>query len=143
MSNIGTMISSEDLKKWLGMPDLTILDASWYLPDEGRDAHGEFCEEHIPGAQFFDIDTICDQSNSCPHMLPQPEVFAIAVSQLGVKSNTRVVVYDGKGLFSAPRVWWMFRVFGHDKIHVLEGGFPAWRASGGAVTTEPGERRGR
>jgi len=85
---------------------------------------------HIPGALFFDIDGIVDQTTDLPHMLPSEEAFAAAVSALDIKNQDKVIVYDGKGFFSAPRVWWMFRVFGHNKVWVLDGGLPQWRASG-------------
>ncbi|CAN0901925.1 Thiosulfate/3-mercaptopyruvate sulfurtransferase 1, mitochondrial [Linum grandiflorum] len=85
---------------------------------------------HIPGALFFDVDGISDQTSNLPHMLPKEEAFAAAVSALGIENRDGVVVYDGKGIFSAARVWWMFRVFGHDKVWVLDGGLPKWRASG-------------
>ncbi|KAF3625519.1 Thiosulfate/3-mercaptopyruvate sulfurtransferase 1, mitochondrial, partial [Capsicum annuum] len=85
---------------------------------------------HIPGALFFDIDGITDRTTNLPHMLPSEEAFAAAVSALGIKNKDGVVVYDGKGIFSAPRVWWMFRAFGHDKVWVLDGGFTRWQAPG-------------
>ncbi|XP_062012076.1 thiosulfate/3-mercaptopyruvate sulfurtransferase 1, mitochondrial-like isoform X2 [Rosa rugosa] len=85
---------------------------------------------HIPGALFFDVDGISDRTTKLPHMLPSEEAFAAAVSALGIENKDDLVVYDGKGLFSAARVWWMFRVFGHDRVWVLDGGLPRWRASG-------------
>ena len=91
----------------------------------------------IPGAQFFDIDAVADHASGLPHMLPVPRDFAAAVAALGVSSSSHVVVYDQRGIFSAPRLWWMFRVFGHDNVQVLNGGLPAWLAAGG--TLEHGE----
>ncbi|WCJ37060.1 mercaptopyruvate sulfurtransferase 1 [Euphorbia peplus] len=111
-------------------PDMKVLDASWYMPDEQRNPIQEYQVAHIPGALFFDVDGISDRSTNLPHMLPSEEAFAAAVSALGIENKDGVVVYDGKGLFSAARVWWMFRVFGHDRIWVLDGGLPRWRASG-------------
>ncbi|XP_028752459.1 thiosulfate/3-mercaptopyruvate sulfurtransferase 1, mitochondrial [Neltuma alba] len=116
-------------------PDLKVLDASWYLPDEQRNPIQEYQAAHIPGALFFDIDRIADQTTDLPHMLPSEEAFAAAVSALNIANKDRVVVYDGKGIFSAARVWWMFRVFGHDKVWVLDGGLPKWRASGYDIKT--------
>jgi thiosulfate/3-mercaptopyruvate sulfurtransferase len=113
------------------------VDASWYLPADGRDPRAEFLSSRVPGAQFFDIDTVADLEHACPHMLPSEPVFTQCVQALGIGANSRVVVYDGKGLFSAARAWWMFRVFGHDRVQILEGGLPAWIAAG--YDTEQGE----
>ena len=120
-----------------------ILDGSWHLPPEARDPAAEFREAHIPGAAFFDIDGICDPDSSLPHMLPSAALFARAVSALGVGNDSHVVVYDAVGLYSAARVWWMFRVFGHGRVSVLAGGLPRWRAEGhpvasGEPATAPG-----
>ncbi|KAK4253515.1 hypothetical protein QN277_010177 [Acacia crassicarpa] len=119
----------------LNDPDLKVLDASWYMPDEQRNPIQEYQAAHVPGARFFDIDRIADQTTDLPHMLPSEEAFAAAVSVLNIANKDRVVVYDGKGIFSAPRVWWMFRVFGHDQVWVLDGGLPKWRAFGHDVET--------
>ncbi|KAG8653170.1 hypothetical protein MANES_06G175700v8 [Manihot esculenta] len=100
------------------------------MPDEQRNPIQEYQVAHIPGALFFDVDGISDRTTNLPHMLPSEEAFAAAVSALGIENKDGVVIYDGKGLFSAARVWWMFRVFGHDKVWVLDGGLPRWRASG-------------
>ena len=114
-----------------------VLDGSWHLPPLARDPAAEFLEAHIPGAAFFDIDGICDPDSSLPHMLPSPELFGRSVSELGVGNDSHVVVYDTVGLYSAARVWWMFRVFGHERVSVLAGGLPRWRAEGHPV--ESGE----
>ena len=114
-----------------------VLDGSWHLPPLGRDPATEFLEAHIPGAAFFDIDGICDPDSSLPHMLPSPELFAESVSALGVGDDSHVVVYDTVGLYSAARVWWMFRVYGHEQVSILAGGLPRWRAEGHPV--ESGE----
>ncbi|XP_006347118.1 thiosulfate/3-mercaptopyruvate sulfurtransferase 1, mitochondrial-like isoform X1 [Solanum tuberosum] len=119
-------------------PDLKVLDASWYMPDEQRNPLQEYQVSCIPGALFFDIDGITDRTTNLPHMLPSEEAFAAAVSALGIENKDGVVVYDGKGIFSAARVWWMFRAFGHDKVWVLDGGLPRWRASGYDVES-PGD----
>ena len=110
--------------------DTVVLDASWYLPADRRDTQAEFFAARIPGARFFDIEAIADLDHACPHMLPSEQLFADRVQALGIGGNTRVVVYDSKGLFSAARAWWMFRVFGHDRVQILEGGLPAWVAAG-------------
>ncbi len=114
-----------------------VLDGSWHLPPLARDPAAEFLEAHIPGAAFFDIDGICDPDSSLPHMLPSPELFGRSVSALGVGNDSHVVVYDTVGLYSAARVWWMFRVFGHEHVSILAGGLPRWRAEGHSV--ESGE----
>ncbi|XP_044505023.1 thiosulfate/3-mercaptopyruvate sulfurtransferase 1, mitochondrial-like [Mangifera indica] len=130
MSTNEPVVSVDWLHSNLREPDLKILDASWYMPDDQRNPIQEYQMAHIPGALFFDVDGIADQNSNLPHMLPSEEAFAAAASALGIQNKDGVVVYDGKGLFSAARVWWMFRVFGHDRIWVLDGGLPRWRASG-------------
>ena len=140
----GTLVSTEWLAAHLGERDLRIVDGSWHMPQAKRDPQGEFLEAHVPGAVFFDIDAIADRSTSLPHMLPSPTEFANAVGSLGIGDGDRVVVYDTRGVVSAARVWWMFRVFGHDGIGVLEGGFPKWRAESRPVEagfTPPEPRR--
>ncbi|KAG7014988.1 Thiosulfate/3-mercaptopyruvate sulfurtransferase 1, mitochondrial [Cucurbita argyrosperma subsp. argyrosperma] len=124
------VVSPDWLHSNLKQPDLKVLDASWYMPDEQRNPIQEYQVAHIPGALFFDIDGVSDRTSKLPHMLPSEEAFAAVVSALGIQNEDGVVVYDGKGLFSAARVWWMFRVFGHDRIWVLDGGLPKWRTLG-------------
>ncbi|EEF48771.1 thiosulfate sulfertansferase, putative [Ricinus communis] len=124
------VVSVDWLHANLREPDLKVLDASWYMPDEQRNPIQEYQVAHIPGALFFDVDGISDRSTNLPHMLPSEEAFSAAVSALGIENKDGLVVYDGKGIFSAARVWWMFRVFGHEKVWVLDGGLPRWRASG-------------
>ncbi|XP_047315667.1 thiosulfate/3-mercaptopyruvate sulfurtransferase 2-like [Impatiens glandulifera] len=124
------VVSVDWLHSNLREPDIKVLDASWYMPDEQRNPIQEYQVAHIPGALFFDVDGISDQKSNLPHMLPSEEAFAAAVSALGIENKDGVVVYDGKGLFSAARVWWMFRVFGHNKVWVLDGGLPKWRSAG-------------
>lgn len=107
------------------------MDASWYLPQVRRNASGEFLAAHIPGAGYFDIDAASDPATSLPHMLPSAEHFASYVGSLGIGNDTTVVIYDGSGNnLSAPRVWWMFRVFGHDRVAVLDGGIARWKEEG-------------
>ncbi|KQP08218.1 3-mercaptopyruvate sulfurtransferase [Methylobacterium sp. Leaf99] len=129
------------LKVRIEAPDIVVLDGSWYLPAQGRDAAAEYRAGHIPGAIRFDIDAMSDETSGLPHMLPRPEVFAARMRALGVSDGAQIVVYDGMGLFSAPRVRWMLQVFGVRDVALLEGGFPAWVAAGGAV--EDGEGRPR
>jgi len=123
-------ITVEELSSRLNSQSLVILDGSWHLPDQGRDAKSEYLNQHIPGAKFFDIDAVSDQSVDLPHMLPNEAEFARAASDLGIWNDSPIVVYDSHGLFSAARVWWSFRVMGHADIKILEGGLPAWEAAG-------------
>lgn len=122
------IVSTDWLAKELGAPDLRVVDASWYLPQQKRDAKAEYAAKHIPGAVYFDIDLIADSSIPLPHMLPSPEQFARQMGELGIGDGDRVVCYDGAGLFSAARAWWMLRVMGHANVAVLDGGFPKWLA---------------
>ena len=131
------IVSTDWLERHLGSPDIAIVDASWYLPAAGRKARAEFLEARIPGAQFFDIDEIADTASPLPHMLPSPEKFSSRMRKLGIGDGKRVVCYDGAGLFSAARAWWMFKVFGHDDAAVLDGGLPKWRAEGRALEDGP------
>ncbi len=125
-----TLVSTEWLGQHLKDPDLRILDASWYMPDAGRDAKAEYGEGHIPGARFFDIDEISDQRSALPHMAPPAEKFVSRMRAMGVGDGHQVVVYDGSGLFSAARVWWTFRLMGKTDVAVLDGGLPKWKAEG-------------
>ena len=141
MFPINPLVSATELKAKLSVPDnqpdkqLVVVDASMHLPNTNRDAWQEHQQGHIPGAVFFDIDRIADVNNELPHMLPGASEFSKSVASLGIGGNTSVVVYDSVGLFSAARVWWMFAVFGHDNVQVLDGGLPAWIASGGELET--------
>lgn len=120
---------------WLAanLNHVRVVDGSWHMPSDGRDAAAEFYAARIPGAVHFDLEAISDHANPLPHMLPSPEDFAAAVGALGIASSDSIVIYDSRGLFSAARVWWMFRVMGHDDIAVLDGGLPRWVAEGRAV----------
>jgi thiosulfate/3-mercaptopyruvate sulfurtransferase len=135
------LVSPEWLKERLGKPKLRVVDASWYLPAQNRDARAEFLAGHIPGAVFFDIDAIADTSTGLPHMLPDDDAFARAAGTLGLSEQDTIVVYDGIGLFSAPRVWWTLRTFGARDVRVLDGGLPAWKRAG--YPLETGEARPR
>jgi thiosulfate/3-mercaptopyruvate sulfurtransferase len=129
--------STEWLASQLGKPDVVVIDGSFYLPTQKRDAKAEYRAGHIPGAVFFDIDAISDHSSDLPHMLPGPREFGEAVGKLGINDRDTIVVYDGSGLYSAPRVWWTFRIFGARDVFILDGGLPAWKAEG--RPTEAGE----
>ncbi len=125
-----TLVSTAWLAQHLKDPDLRILDASWYLPDMGRDGRAEYDANHIPGARYFDIDDVSDARSDLPHMAPPVEKFMSRLRAMGVGDGHQVVVYDGAGLFSAARVWWLFRLMGQDDIAVLDGGLPKWMAEG-------------
>ncbi|TGD44789.1 3-mercaptopyruvate sulfurtransferase [Pseudotabrizicola sediminis] len=128
-----TLVSTGWLAAHLKDPDLRVLDASWFMPDSGRDARAEYGAAHIPGARFFDIDEISDQRSSLPHMAPPVEKFMSRMRAMGVGDGHQVVVYDGAGLFSAARVWWTFRLMGKTDVAVLDGGLPKWLAEGREV----------
>ncbi len=121
--------------QWLAdhLNDVRVVDASWYMPDEKREPAREFEQAHIPGAVFFDIDGIADKSSGLPHMLPSPGEFSKAVGALGIGDGETVVVYDGAGMFSAPRAWWELKAMGHKTVKVLDGGLPKWKREGRAI----------
>lgn len=119
-------------------PAVKVLDASWYMPAKKRNAFQEFLAvKRIPGARFFDIDNIADVSQNLPHMLPSPDLFAASMSRLGIDREDAVVVYDTAGQYSASRVYWTLRVFGHESVSVLDGGLPKWELEGRPVDTRP------
>ncbi|MBY6139638.1 3-mercaptopyruvate sulfurtransferase [Leisingera daeponensis] len=132
-----TLVSTDWLAAHLKDPDLRVLDASWYLPQQERDAKAEYEAAHIPGGRFFDIDEISDNRSDLPHMVPPVEKFMSKLRAMGVGDGHQVVVYDGAGLFSAARVWWLFRLMGQTNIAVLDGGFPKWQAEGRPVEDLP------
>lgn len=121
-------VSTDWLAGHLRSPDVAIVDASWYLPNAGRDAHAEYLASHIPGAVFFDIDAIADHTTTLPHMLPRPVDFARMVGALGISEQMTIVIYDEEGLFSAPRVRWTFLAMGAPTVRILAGGGAKWRA---------------
>jgi thiosulfate/3-mercaptopyruvate sulfurtransferase len=129
------VISTAWLSERLDDPDIAIVDATWFMPGTDRDARAEFRDGHIPGAGFFAIDEVCDRTSDLPHMLASGEQFTEAMRALGVNANSKVVVYDAQGLFSAPRLWWNLRAMGHEASYVLDGGLPAWVAEGRPVAS--------
>ncbi|CAM4107883.1 3-mercaptopyruvate sulfurtransferase [Palleronia rufa] len=132
-----TLVSTDWLARHLDDPDLRIIDASWHMPDAGRDARAEFADRHIPGARFFDIDEISDARSDLPHMAPPAEKFMSRLRAMGVGDGHQVVIYDSAGIFSAPRVWWLFRLMGKTDVAVLDGGLPKWLAEGRATEDMP------
>lgn len=137
------LVSTAWLADHLDAPDLRILDASWHMPATGRDGRAEYAEGHIPGARYFDIDDISDSRSELPHMVPPTEKFISRVRALGIGDGHRIVVYDAHGLFSAARVWWMFRLFGVEDVAVLDGGLPKWTSEGRPVDTSAPMHRDR
>ena len=138
-----TLVSTDWLAAHLKDPDLRILDASWYLPDAGRDARAEYDAAHIPAARFFDLQEISDHRSALPHMAPPSEKFISRMRAMGVGDGHQVVIYDGAGLFSAARVWWLFRLMGKTGVAVLDGGLPKWLAEGREVEDMPPVLRDR
>jgi thiosulfate/3-mercaptopyruvate sulfurtransferase len=137
------LVSTDWLGARLGTPDIVSVDSSFYLPALKRDAAAEYLAGHIPGAVRFDIDAIADHSNPLPHMLPSAEQFAREVGALGIAETDTIVVYDGIGLGGAPRVWWTFRLFGAEKVFILDGGLPKWKAEGRPLETGAARRAPR
>ena len=128
-----TLVSTEWLAGNYRASDLRILDASWYLPAQNRDGRAEYEDRHIPGARFFDIDEISDAKSDLPHMAPPVEKFVSRIRAMGIGDGHRIIIYDGAGIFSAARVWWLFRHFGKRDVAVLDGGLPKWVAEGREV----------
>jgi thiosulfate/3-mercaptopyruvate sulfurtransferase len=134
------IVSTDWLEQHLEAPDIRIIDSSWYFPQEKRNAEQEFLECHIPGASFFDIDKIKDNDSDLPHMLPPSEMFNSTVRKLGIGDGHKVVIYDGLGMRSAARLWWMFKVFGYSDVVVLDGGFPKWVKENRSTTVDLTEK---
>src|SRR5450432_2864842 len=137
------LVSTEWLAAHLEEPGLGLIDASWHLPPTGRNGAAEFRAGHIPGAVFFDIDTIADTASGLPHMLPDPVAFSSAMRKLGLGDGMRFVVYDAHGLFAAARVWWTLRAFGALDVKILGGGLPKWIAEGRPLEEGAAERQPR
>ncbi|MEM7488077.1 MAG: 3-mercaptopyruvate sulfurtransferase [Pseudomonadota bacterium] len=138
----GTLVSIDWLGARLTSPDLRVIDASWYLPDIGRDPVAEYDAQHIPGARFLPLDEVSDGRSALPHMAPPVEKFMSRMRRMGVGDGHTIVIYDGAGIFSAARVWWLMRLFGQ-RAAVLDGGLPKWVAEGRPVTSDPPAIRDR
>lgn len=136
-ANPDSLVSTAWLAERLASPDIRVVDATYYLPVQGRNARAEYEARHIPGAVFFDIDEIADTAVPLPHMLPSPEKFSARMRKLGLGDGNKIVIYDAHGMMSAARVWWTFRVFGHRDVAVLDGGLPKWIAEGRPVEDTP------
>ncbi len=137
------LVSTDWLGERLNAPDIRILDASMYLPTDGRNGRELYAQAHIPGARLFDIDDVSDDHSPLPHMLPPVEKFVSRVRKMGIGDGHRIVVYDQQGIYSAARVWWMFRLFGHEDVAVLDGGLPKWQAEGRPVDDIDPDPRGQ
>jgi thiosulfate/3-mercaptopyruvate sulfurtransferase len=133
------VVSADWVEKNLGAPNFKLVDASWYLPAQNRNAAAEYAAAHIPGAVFFDQDVIADHASGLPHTIPSVELFAEAAGKFGIAETDTIVVYDGPGFFAAPRAWWLFRLFGADNVYVLDGGLDGWKRDGRRVTSELSE----
>lgn len=131
------LVTAAWLAEHLDDPRVKVLDGTYHLPTAKRDGNAEFLERHIPGAVRFDIDAVCDPDDPLPHMIPSPALFAEKAGALGISNDDAVVVYDVYGLQSAARTWWMFRLFGHDRVAVLDGGLPAWIGEGRPLAEGP------
>ena len=152
MTDSGPVVSARWLAERIGDPSIRVVDATVHLPDTGRNARAEYLQGHVPGSVFFDFDLVADPGNPLPRKCPDRAHFAAMVGALGIDNDTQVVAYDTPGLYSAARVWWLFRHYGYDKVSILDGGFKAWRAAGLPVEAAevpalvkdfvPGEERG-
>lgn len=136
-------VSPQWLFERLGQPDIIPVDGSWYLPTIERDPKAEFAQGHIEGAVFFDLDGVSDPSSDLPHMMPGPVAFSSSMRKLGLGDGQTLVIYDGAGLFSAPRVWWMFKAMGFGAVYILDGGRPAWENAGYPLNDDPVQRTPR
>lgn len=130
------VVSADWVEKQLGAPEFRIIDASWYLPAQNRNGPLEYSEGHLPGAVFYDQDAIADLSTGLPHSIPSPADFATAMEKLGISDTDTIVVYDGPGLFSAARVWWLLRTMGAENVFVLDGGLDGWKREGRPLQTD-------
>lgn len=131
------IVSAAWLKSHVNAPDVRVLDCTWFIPTAERTGRQAYDAGHIPGSRFFDIDDMADADSALPHMLPAPEKFASRCRKLGLGDGHRIVCYDQNGGFASARAWWMFRVMGHGETAMLDGGYDAWKAAGGAIEDLP------
>jgi thiosulfate/3-mercaptopyruvate sulfurtransferase len=130
------LVTTDWLEGELGAPDLRVIDATFFLPTDRRDARAEYESGHIPGAVFLDLDAVADLDHPAPHMVPPEHLFASRMRALGLGDGHRFVVYDNSALHSAARGWWMLRHFGARHVAVLDGGLPKWKAEGRRLEIE-------
>ena len=131
------LVSTDWLASHLAAPDIRVVDATWFLPSAGRDPKAEYTQAHLPGAVYFDIEDIADETSPYPHMAPSPAKFSARVRRLGLGDGTRIVAYDNNRFVASARTWWMFRLFGHEDVVVLDGGLEKWRLEGRAIEDRP------
>ena len=129
-------INTEWLSNNLRKKNLILIDSSWYLPSENRDVYGEYLNEHIPGSLFIDIDNLSNMKSNLPHMLPNIVKFEIYSKICGINNNSIIVIYDTSGIFSSPRLWWMFKYFGFSKVYILDGGLKKWKKENKILTNK-------
>tara|TARA_Y100000590_G_scaffold55047_1_gene57606 strand:+ start:9118 stop:9960 length:843 start_codon:yes stop_codon:yes gene_type:complete len=130
------LIEIDWLKKNINNPKIKIIDGTWHMPASGVNAIEIFKEKHIPNAIFVDLEEISEPNSELPHMMPNEDFFSERISNLGISNNDHLIIYDMYGIFSAARIWFMFKAFGHDKVSILNGGFPAWMESNGKISNE-------
>ena len=130
------LIEIDWLKENLNDPQIKIIDGTWPMPTRGLNAFEIFKEKHIPNAVFIDLEEISNQNSNLPHMMPEKDYFSKKISSLGINNNDHLVIYDMYGMFSAARIWFMFKAFGHEKVSILNGGFPAWIDSDGEISDQ-------
>lgn len=135
LENNPFLVSADWLENNLRQPDVRIIDASWYLPGSLRDPEAEYRQAHIPGAVFLEMDLLSDKTSLLPHALPTADAFADYAGKMGIARQDRIIVYDGDGFFSAPRIWWLFRIMGASRVYVLNGGFKGWKKESRPVTS--------
>ena len=133
---MNSLIEIDWLKKNLNNPEIKIIDGTWHMPGSGINGFDIFKEKHIPNAIFIDLDEVSDINSDLPHMMPDENYFSEKISSLGISNNDHLIIYDMYGMFSAARIWFMFKTFGHNNISLLNGGFPAWLDSGGEVSNK-------
>ena len=133
---MNSLIEIDWLKKNLNNPEIKIIDGTWHMPGSGINGFDIFKEKHIPNAIFIDLDEVSDINSDLPHMMPDENYFSEKISSLGISNNDHLIIYDMYGMFSAARIWFMFKAFGHNNISLLNGGFPAWLDSGGEVSNK-------
>ncbi len=130
------LISCDALEALLSDPNLSLIDGSWYLPTDSRNPFKEYEKEHIPKTTYLNLEVVSDQESKYPHMAPKSEDFSEKICKLGINNHSRVVVYDSDGMFSAARIWWLFRLFGKQNVMILDGGLPKWKALGKMLTSK-------
>ena len=136
MVKMKELVEADWLKKNLSNPIIKIIDATWHMPTSGLNALEIFKNKHIPNAVFIDLEEISEPNSDLPHMMPDNDYFSKKISSLGINNDNHLVIYDMYGMFSAARIWFMFKTFGHQNVSILNGGFPAWLDSEGEISNQ-------